>query len=424
MKKTILISSLIVIAVLLAEAYRENLHMDWQHYQRLYKNKLAALARTPQERKQAEGYEIQMRQVVLPELNRVDRCVICHAAVEDDRMKDMPNPLKAHPGNYLEIHEVETVGCTVCHDGQGRAVTEKDAHAVSILFWEKPLLPQPFVASNCLRCHHAASLPELTLINKGRGLFYNNGCLGCHELNGEGGSLAPDLSTMADANIHLKYPKKKEIVERFRHNLNIAYIFESIRQPQIQPEITAMPEFNFTDEEVLALTAFLKGFSQKAVPASYIIWKERQKRRPEQVDGETLYRKYCIACHGADARGGVKNINYVKETVPALNTLAERMFLDNPLDIRYVADLLKKGIDIENMTPPLDVPKRGRVLAQYRAIYNVIEKGSPAGKADPTGPEPLLHMPSWARGLTDEDIHNILAYLLTLSPSALQKTEE
>ena len=113
MKKTILVSSLIVITVLLAEAYRENLNMDWQQYQKQYKNRLKKLAQTEQEKNVALEYDIKMRQIVLPELNRVDRCVICHVAMEDARMKDMKNPLKQHPGNYVEIHDVDKVGCTL-----------------------------------------------------------------------------------------------------------------------------------------------------------------------------------------------------------------------------------------------------------------------------------------------------------------------
>lgn len=414
MKKSLLISSLIIIIVLLAEAYRENLNMEWQGYQKMYKKEIIRIAATKEEKDIAGRYQIKMRQLVLPELDRVDRCVICHVAVEDSRMKDMPDPVRAHPGDILRTHEVDKVGCTVCHDGQGRAITKEEAHAVSAPFWEKPLLRRPFLQSNCMRCHDIRSLPELELVRKGEALFLRHGCLGCHKLNGRGGNTAPDLTNMADANIHLKRPVSDDLADRFDHNANTAYIYESIKRPRAQPEVTAMPDFHFTDEEALAVTAFLKGLSKKAVPASYLEEKNRRKRESEGLEGEALYLKYCVACHGIDAKGGVKNINYVKQTVPALNTLAERMFLDDPQNARYVADLLKQGVDIQKMSPKLDVPQRGRVLAQYRALFNVVLKGSTAGKADPAGPEPLLHMPSWAKGLTERDINRIIAYLLTL----------
>src|SRR3989304_2951102 len=107
MKKTIIISSLVVIAILLAEAVRENAKMDWQKYQKIYKEELIRLAVTPKDKEVAGQYQIKMRQLVLPELNRVDRCVICHLAMEAARSADKANPLKSHPGNYLEHHDVE-----------------------------------------------------------------------------------------------------------------------------------------------------------------------------------------------------------------------------------------------------------------------------------------------------------------------------
>ncbi|MBI5023737.1 MAG: c-type cytochrome [Candidatus Omnitrophica bacterium] len=423
MKKTLLISSLIIISVLLFEAYHENIGNEWYRYQKKYKDTITKLAKTKKERDIAASYEIKMRQIVLPDLRRVDRCISCHVGIEDPRMAGMEQPLAAHPGDTLEIHELETIGCTVCHDGQGRAITVKEAHAVNISFWEKPMLKEPFLQSNCFRCHNMDELPQLAEFHEGRKIFFSHGCLGCHKLKGKGGQLGPDLTNIADANIHLKHPVNKNLVDQFYHNLNVAYIYESVKEPKAQPEVTAMPDFHFSEEEIRALTVFLKSLSKRAVPASYLAQK-REGHQPEDFQGEALFRKYCVACHGIDAKGGVKNINYVKKTVPALNTLAERMFLTEPEDANKVAELLEKGVDITNMSPQLDVPNRGRVLAQYRAIRNVIEKGSIAGKEDPKGPEPLLHMPSWAEGLTRKDIDSIISCLIKLYPWDEKKSEE
>lgn len=423
MKKTFLITSLTIIAVLLAVAYRENLDMEWHHYQKEYKEKIQTLAQTDQEKEIAKKYKIKMRQVVLPGLNRVDRCTSCHVGLEDPRMGDMEQPLTTHPGDILEVHDVETIGCTVCHDGQGRAITAKDSHAVDISFWEKPMLKKPFVQSNCFRCHGTKELPQLTKFHEGKKLFLSNGCLGCHKLNGSGGQLGPDLTNISDANVYLKNPKNKDLVKTFDHNLNIAYLYESVKQPNAQPEITAMPDFGFSEDQLLDLTVFLKSLSKRSVPASYLA-ETKIDYRPEEAQGKALFQKYCIACHGKDAKGGVKNINYIKRTVPALNTLAQRMFLDEPENANKVAKLLKAGVDINKMSPKLDVPKRGRVLAQYRAIKRVIQKGSVAGKEDPNGAEPLLHMPSWADGFTEKDIDSIISYLLTLYPWEEEVVEE
>jgi len=415
MRSVILISSLIIVFVLFFEAYRENVGNEWRGYQEQYKAELKKLATNGREKQFADNYEIKMRQIFLPGLNRVDRCVSCHVGIEDSRMARAGQPLTVHPGDILEVHELDAIGCTVCHDGQGRAVTAREAHAVGIPYWEKPMLFQPFLQSNCFRCHNVNELPQATLYTQGRKLFFTHGCLGCHQLDGKGGQIGPDLSDIADANIHLKYPVNEKLIDQFHQNLNIAYIYERVKNPRAQPVVTAMPDFHFSEKEIKSLMVFLKAQSKMAVPSSYLA-RKREGHQPEDVQGGALYRKYCVACHGTDAKGGVENINYVKKTVPALNTLAERMFLGTPEDAAKVAELLEKGVDITAMSPPLDVPNRGRVLAQYRSVLNVIKRGSIAGKANPNGPEPLLHMPSWAEGLTAKDIDSIISYLLKLYP--------
>ncbi len=417
MRQVILISSLIIIFILFYEAYRENVGNEWHAYQQQYKAELKKIATNDRQRKFADNYEIKMRQIFLPGLNRVDRCVSCHVGIEDSRMDHAKQPLTVHPGDILENHEIDAIGCTVCHDGQGRAVTAKEAHAVGILYWEKPMLFQPFLESNCFRCHNVNELPQATLYHQGRKLFLTHGCLGCHQLDTKGGQIGTDMSNLADANVHLKYPVNEKLIDQFHRNINLAYIYECIKDPRAKPVVTAMPDFHFSESEIKALMVFLKAQSKMAVPSSYLVQKT-EGHQPEDVQGGALYRKYCVACHGADAKGGVANINYVKKTVPALNLLAERMFLETPQDAAKVAELLEKGVDITAMSPPLDVPNRGRVLAQYRAILNVIKKGSIAGKEDPKGPEPLLHMPTWSEVLTRKDIDSILSYLLKLYPWA------
>ncbi len=415
MRTVILVSSLIIIFVLFFEAYRENVGNEWHNYQQQYKEELKKITTNDREKQFADNYEIKMRQIFLPGLNRVDRCISCHAGIEDSRMGHAKQPFTAHPGDILEVHELDAIGCTVCHDGQGRAVTAKEAHAVGIPYWGKPMLFQPFLQSNCFRCHNVNELPQATLYTQGRKLFFTHGCLGCHQLDGKGGQIGTDLSNLADANVHLKYPVNEKLIDQFHRNPNIAYIYECVKNPRARPVLTAMPNFHFSEDEIKSLAVFLKAQSKMAVPSSYLA-QRGEGHQPEDVQGGALFQKYCVYCHGAGAKGGVENINYVKKTVPALNLLAERMFLEEPEDAAKVAELLEKGVDITAMSPPLDVPNRGRVLAQYRAILNVIKRGSIAGKADVKGPEPLLHMPGWVEGLTRKDIDSILSYLIKLYP--------
>ena len=58
---------------------------------------------------------------------RLDRCQMCHRAVDDPRFAQAPQPLTTHP--KIPPHPFEKFGCTVCHQGQGRATTVADARA-------------------------------------------------------------------------------------------------------------------------------------------------------------------------------------------------------------------------------------------------------------------------------------------------------
>lgn len=420
MKYTLLISSLVCIGLLVYAPIDTFLLQEYHHHQRAYKALLIENASDGLERAEVAAYPIHIRQLVLPDLERIDRCVSCHVGIEDPNMADQPQPLRAHPGDYLQDHDIGKIGCTVCHDGQGRAMRSEDAHAFTISGWEKPLLMPPFLQSNCMRCHDVDDLPGLETAKQGKDLFLLNGCLGCHKLRGKGGNLGPELEHIADASPRIKHAvhiESSEVLERFHGNENLAYIFESIKEPQAQPAVTAMAmaDLGLDEKSVLALTVYLKGLSKREIPASYLA-RRNESRRTEVLQGRILFAKYCSACHNDEGEGGIENPNYAKGTVPALNTLAEKMFIEYEEDAEYLAELLREGVDIENMSPPLDIDGRARVLAQYRAIRDVIKNGSTAGKADPEGPSPLLHMPSWSKGLTDDNIDSIFAYLLTIYP--------
>ncbi|MBF0473923.1 MAG: c-type cytochrome, partial [Nitrospirae bacterium] len=193
-KKLILVSSVIVCLVLLIEAFKDNIYSEWRTYQDKYIVAMLKTSTTDMERNLARNYSVKMRQIVLPELDRSDRCVSCHVGMEDPRMVNMPNPLKTHPGNYLETHDVEKVGCTVCHDGQGRALTAKEAHANEHgLYWEQPLLKGALIQANCSRCH-STEIAENDQYNRGKELFEKNDCRRCHKESGKGGGIGPDLS--------------------------------------------------------------------------------------------------------------------------------------------------------------------------------------------------------------------------------------
>lgn len=136
---------------------------------------------------------------------------------------------------------------------------------------------------------------------------------------------------------------------------------------------------------------------------------------PAVIRGQRLYvRVGCALCHGVRAQGGVKNPNYVKDVTPALNTVAERMFLFDREDVETVLRVFDSGRGLgagEN----LDVPRAAAVVAQYESIRKVILSGNPAGKKDPLG-HPALDMPGWKGRLSEADMNDVISYLLAAYP--------
>lgn len=152
--------------------------------------------------------------------------------------------------------------------------------------------------------------------------------------------------------------------------------------------------------------------AETRVPDNY--WLEPPPEEASLVErGAWLYRqKGCVTCHGEGGHGGVANWNYVNETVPELDTLAEKMFLFFPEDADEVIQHLETGQPLEELEATTSIRRFGAALAQYESVRNVIRNGNPPGKADPDGPEPPLEMAAWQYLMDDRDVDAIIAYML------------
>ncbi len=116
----------LLVGGLVVLGYYKDEYREWKDYQRKFVQEEIRRAVTPQQKAIAESTPVEVRQILLPELNRVDRCTTCHLAVEDPSYGGYPQPLAYHPQH--EQHPFEKFGCTICHRGQGRATTTADAH--------------------------------------------------------------------------------------------------------------------------------------------------------------------------------------------------------------------------------------------------------------------------------------------------------
>jgi nitric oxide reductase subunit C len=94
------------------------------------------------------------------------------------------------------------------------------------------------------RDNRAAITPEVA---RGKLLWEENDCIGCHTLLGEGAYFAPELG-----NVYTRFGNSKEAIIGFIKS----------RPKDGIPGRRSMPQFNFTDEELNAIAEFLKYSSE------------------------------------------------------------------------------------------------------------------------------------------------------------------
>ncbi len=413
MKLILCFSSIFIIFFSGLYLYQENVANEWRLHQLAYID--LAIPNVGSEQEAVPIFETGLKQIWLPEINRADRCISCHVAVEDPHFKNKSNPLKAHPGNYLATHDPVKYGCTICHDGQGGAVNFRDAAADDPkVFWNKPLLRTPFIQANCYRCH-SKTLEQTPVYNQGRLMFETKGCLGCHKREGFGGIAGSELAGIGDASFHIKYPQKlfeDSIMVQLNDNRNIAYIYEAVRFPGSQSEDTMMFDFKLTHEDTMALTVYLKSLLRHQT-IMHRLDQTPSYPMPVIEKGEKIFQLYCTACHGKNGKGGRKNPNYKDDYIPRLNTLAEQMFLHRNSQRESVIAILEQSQDLLVAGPQPDIPGFFKVVAKYMPVKNIILNGRTAEKKEMTGISPL-NMPAWGKTLSEKEVSSAIAYLISV----------
>jgi mono/diheme cytochrome c family protein len=174
-KYLLLISSLGVLALLMAAAWQESFRREWRQVQ--------AAGRTDE-----GAIPVQLRQIVNPALQSNDRCVSCHVAMGPGEQSVGGSKLLA-PHKPV-VHDPADYGCTVCHGGQGAATDKADAHG-EVEFWPQPMLPARYSYAGCGACHSALGVPEKEQMLQAGLAFERLDCLTCHRVEGRGGTIRP-----------------------------------------------------------------------------------------------------------------------------------------------------------------------------------------------------------------------------------------
>ncbi len=421
LKVLMIAASLVCLVFLLLAAFEENFSADWRRYQFDYAGQLKQLAK--RDGKPAVDYPIEVRQIYLGDLGRIDRCVTCHVGIDNPAFQSAEKPLAAHPGDLLKNHPSEKFGCTVCHLGQGRATVMADAHG-DVPHWPEPMLHGSMIYTSCGRCHYendlyggqadlygqvqpiqhitvgelAAGLPGADNIARGKQLVIDHGCLGCHKYRGRGGNLGPDITYVGDKTIH---DFDFHHVEGPRTVAN--WLFAHFKSPAAVVPTTLMPEMGLADAEARDLAAYMISLKRKRAPAAYTPLPQPVDLTP--VRGETLYLAYCSSCHGTDGVGALVRDAEIAELeelgrqsfLSSSDTGAQQIVLDRPREL---------------ITPSLrNVDTLG--VASDDFLRQIIAEG-----------RPKTSMPAWKHdgGLTDDEIELLVGYIRRWEPREADRT--
>lgn len=296
----LLVTSLMTLGYLAAALAQENYLADWQVLQRKYRAILEEKATDQLGRELLKNFRIELRQVSLPGLNAVDRCVTCHVGIDDPRMTDVPQPFRLHPGDPLRHHSVDRFGCTVCHEGQGAASTYRDAAHKPLPFWDSPMLKGEFLQAGCGKCHQTPVVPQAPLLELGRLLYREEfACDTCHGIHGEGGYECPELTYVGSKPLrafdftHVKGARTRE-----------HWLFEHFKDPEAVVPGSQMPNQELTDAQALALTILMLSLTDDVPPFDYIVRQPAPRFGAGQAELAALVEEEgCLLCHSLKDRG-------------------------------------------------------------------------------------------------------------------------
>jgi len=300
----------------------------WEKHQTAYFEQARSLATTDAERHALDERSPRIEQIIVTQFgeSRVDRCATCHIASDDPRFQGHAEPLRTHPysaalgdvqvnGHWERRHKFTDFGCTICHDGQGRGLETFYAHGGDE-FWPEPMLGyvtqanwhaefkgkltgKEYMQANCAQCHTEDNFAGTPLVQRGRQLFFAKACYGCHRIEGlSNGTLGPDLS---------------DVGKKFKIN----YLWEHTVNPRAFQPTSFMPKFDLTDDEIKALTVFLKsrrginfaetslGQYRARLQQTKLEELNKAQAAPSAAHGEQLISDHsCTACHKLGDRDG------------------------------------------------------------------------------------------------------------------------
>lgn len=263
----------ILLLLFFAWQIRKEYNPPYLPYQKAFKELLIQKAADAAE---IQSFKIGVRQRWIDKLNRVDRCETCHLGIEDPRFIDAPQPFTMHPGP--DTHAIEQFGCTVCHGGQGLATSLEDSHGPSEV-WYNAIYHENFMENSCSLCHGDLNETQAPVLARGREMFKDLGCRGCHKVLGmEKVKIGPPL-------------------EKLETKVKIDWLYRWLKDPKDYLPKPTMPDFKLPDQEAADIARFL--LSPRRIPDTGSVINGSYDR------GKKIFSESrCVSCHMVEGRGG------------------------------------------------------------------------------------------------------------------------
>jgi mono/diheme cytochrome c family protein len=337
--------------------------------------------------KKTDDLEPSIQQINVAEANIVDRCESCHIGIREPikltaaamsargakAPDDYAKAFVSHPdAQLLSTHDPDKFGCSPCHQGNGRATTGVAKAHGNYEHWLWPLYTKQNFEAGCQSCH-AADMMLISgdvgwTISRGKDLFRQRGCMGCHryegydkepeelqslnqqtkqlegekrdntkqadylmkqadsaETNEEANRLNDQAVALRVANSkidgrlqqidfrsHSLMQDVKKVgpnLKDIRLKLNKNWIPVWLKKPSDFRPTTKMPNFRLSDDQIKAISAYLW---QSALTDPL------PKQKPGNADhGKELFEtRGCLACHsigeGDDLQGGTFSANLTR----------------------------------------------------------------------------------------------------------------
>jgi mono/diheme cytochrome c family protein len=300
-----------------------------------------------------------IQQLWLQDLGETDRCITCHQKIDKSDFINKPQPFKTHSGDYLKHHKVEKFGCVVCHEGQGAALTVDEAHG-NVENWTRPILKGSFAQASCGKCHPMNHILPLTVEFKGAPVFI------------QGWKLFNEYNCIGCHKLK-GYERPERIgpaLTSIGSKVNRDWLIKWLKDPKEYIKNTKMPGPKLSDNEIGYMADYLLSLTGGA---------EKQAGRPDSnrgsgkspdlpgngdsVEGKKLVKELgCLGCHMINEKGN----NFA----PDLSGIGNKVNTDWPY--RFLKD--PKAYDPKTMIPNIQISEEE--IHNITAYLLKLKKGS------------------------------------------------